>query len=92
MPAVDLSDFSHFTVAALELLRSLETQQVFKQSKELRSSLLRHLSTAQHPPFDTMLSGHFSVFLFFVNQENGAGFSPAVVGDCWRRKCFHFSS
>lgn len=65
MPAADLSDFSHFTVAALELLRSLETQQVFKQSKELRSGLLRHLSTAQHPLFDTMLSRRFSVFLFF---------------------------
>lgn len=65
MPAVNLSDFSHFTVAALELLRSLETQQVFKQSKELRSGLLRHLSTVQHPLFDTMLSRHFSVFLFF---------------------------
>lgn len=61
---MDLSDFSHFTVAALELPRSLETQQVFKQSKELRSSLLRHLSTAQHPLFDTMLSRCFSISFF----------------------------
>lgn len=68
MPAVDLSDFSHFTVAALELLGSLETQQVFKQSKELRSGLLRRLSTAQHPLFDTMLSRRFSVFLFSFLQ------------------------
>ena len=64
MPAVDVSDFSHFTVAALEPSRSLETQRVFKQSEELTSSLLRHLSTAQRQLFDTMLSRHFSVFLF----------------------------
>lgn len=70
MPAVDVSDFPHFAVAALELLRSLETQRVFKQSEELRSSLLRHLSTAQHQLFDTMLSRHFSVFLFLqINRR-----------------------
>lgn len=66
MPAVDLSDFSHFTVAALELPRSLETQQVFKQSKELRSSLLRHLSTAQHPLFDTNAIKTFLCISFFL--------------------------
>ena len=65
---MDVSDFSHFTVAALEPLRSLETQRAFKQSEELTSSLLRHLSTAQRQLFDTMLSRHFSVFLFFANQ------------------------
>lgn len=65
-----MSDFPHFAVAALELSRSLETQRVFKQSEELRSSLLRHLSTAQHQLFDTMLSRHFSVFLFLqINRR-----------------------
>lgn len=77
---MDLSDFSHFTVAALELPRSLETQQVFKQSKELRSSLLRHLSTAQHPLFDTILSRRFSVFLFFCKSREWSWFLSCC---CW---------
>lgn len=61
---MNVSDFSHSAAAALEPLRSQETPRVFKQSEELRPSLLRHLSTAQHQLFDTMLSRRFSVFLF----------------------------
>lgn len=89
-PTENVSDFSLSVAAALELLRSPETEQLQTvRGKEPQSPETPECSTTS--AFLRRCYQDVSLYFFLCKSGEWSCFPPAVVSGCWRR-CFLFGS